>query len=112
MARSKLEDGKQSEGGGKKQDQQPEGAVGLAAGVGEKLGGKEKEHQVRRQEHQGLAGLRRVEREPGRVLDDPQEKKQRDGDVGRRPDRGQLAALDGEESPQEKSESADKAERN
>src|SRR6266568_6376993 len=85
LARSKLENGKQSEGGGKKQDQQPKGAVSLAAGVREKLDGEEKEHQVRSQEHQGLAGLRRVEREPGGVLDDPQEEENRQRDIERRP---------------------------
>src|SRR5437016_5076731 len=54
LARSELENGKQSDSGGKNQDQQPEGAVDLAAGVREKLHGEEEEHQVRRQQHQGV----------------------------------------------------------
>src|SRR5439155_5618193 len=73
LARSELENGKQSDSGGKNQDQQPEGALGFAAGVREKLDGEEEEHQVRRQQHQGLAGLGPIEREPRGVLDDPQE---------------------------------------
>src|SRR5207247_6390957 len=86
LARSELENGKQSDSGGKNQDQKPEGALGFAAGVREKLDGEEEEHQVRRQQHQGLAGLGPIEREPGGVLSESQEKKHGDGDVQRRPD--------------------------